>query len=464
MATSFNPSGNEQEMLELVNRMRLNPAAELNYLLNSGDATVNDSINFFKVDKTVLASQWSKLIAVQPLAWSGSLLNAAYNHNQAMIAKDTQSHQLTGEADLGTRITNAGYTGGSNWGENIYAYSKSVFHGHAGFAIDWGFTATGIQDGAGHRTNIMNNSYREVGISIVQETNSATSVGPLAITQDFGNRFSFGNSWLLGVAFQDRDADGFYDSGEGLGGVNVAIAGSNGTFSTTTMTAGGYQLQVPNGNYTVTFSGGSLPKPITKTTTIGETNVKVDATVGIQTLSLTKFKQDPSQFMRFIRDYDGNDLGGGDSWQLIGEVDVQGDGDSESIFINSTIGRWATVGSVNGTVDFDENGFGGDTRVVGIYIDPTLKDKPQNIGGPFDSQRRFQNDLRINNLSILAAADYNRDGFQDVYFKVNDGTAVLRGLMHKDGNIQYANYQSKDDLTAFMSANGLNSSVYSSWI
>ena len=277
MATSFNPSGNEQEMLELVNRMRLNPAAELNYLLNSGDANVNSAINFFKVDKSVLASQWSKLIAVQPLAWSGSLLNAAYNHNQAMIAKDTQSHQLPGEADLGTRITNAGYTSASNWGENIYAYSKSVFHGHAGFAIDWGNTATGIQDGAGHRTNIMNSSYREVGISIVPETNSATSVGPLVITQDFGNRFSFGNSWLLGVAFQDRDVDGFYDSGEGIGGVNVAISGSSGTFSTTTMTAGGYQLQVPNGNYTVTFSGGSLLKPITKTTTIGDTNVKVDA-------------------------------------------------------------------------------------------------------------------------------------------------------------------------------------------
>ena len=182
------------------------------------------------------------------------------------------------------------------------------------------------------------------------------------------------------------------------------------------------------------------------------------------TITLSNVKQNPALYMNQIRDYDGNDLGSASSWRFVGDADVQGDGDSESIFVNSSNERWATVGSVNGTVDFSKNGFGGDTRVVGIYIDPTLKNQPQNIGGPFDSQRRFQNDLRINNLSILAAADYNKDGFQDVYFRVNDGTAVLRGLMHKDGNIQYANYQSKDDLTAFMSTNGISSSVYSSWI
>jgi len=182
------------------------------------------------------------------------------------------------------------------------------------------------------------------------------------------------------------------------------------------------------------------------------------------TITLTNVKQNPALYMNQIRDYDGNDLGSGSSWKFVGDVDVQGDGDSESIFVNSSNERWATVGSINGTVDFSKNGFGGDTRVVGIYIDPTLKNQPQNIGGPFDSQRRFQNDLRINNLSIIAGADYNKDGFQDVYFKVNDGSAVLRGLMHKDGNIQYANYQSKDDLTAFMSANGISSSIWSSWI
>jgi hypothetical protein len=146
------------------------------------------------------------------------------------------------------------------------------------------------------------------------------------------------------------------------------------------------------------------------------------------------------------------------------DVDIQGDGDLETLLFNSEIGRWASVGTVNGVVDFTKNGLNGDTRVVGIYIDPTLISQPQNIGGPFDSQRRFQNDLRINNLSVLAAADYDKDGFQEVYFKVNDGSSVLHGLMHKDGNIQYANYQSKSDLTSFMNANNVSSSIWGSWI
>ena len=182
------------------------------------------------------------------------------------------------------------------------------------------------------------------------------------------------------------------------------------------------------------------------------------------TITLTNVKQNPALYMDKIRDYDGNDLGSGSSWRLLGDVDVQGDRDSESVFVNPLIGRWATVGTVNNCVDFSKHGQGGDTRVVGIYIDPTLKNQPQNIGGPFDSQRRFQNDLRIDNLNLLAAADYNKDGFQDMYFKLGDGTAVLRALMHLDGNIQYANYQSKADLTTFMTANNVSSSIWGSWL
>ena len=184
----------------------------------------------------------------------------------------------------------------------------------------------------------------------------------------------------------------------------------------------------------------------------------------LTTVPLTDLKKDTPKYMAAIRDYDGNDLGGASSWKLLGDVDIQGDGDLESILVNPAIGRFASVGAVNGNVDFTKYGLNGDTRVVGIYIDPTLKDKPQNIGGPFDSQRRFQNDLRIDNLKVLAAGDYNKDGFQDLYFKLGDGSAVLRAVMFADGNIQYANYQNKADLTAFMTTNNVSSSVWGGWI
>ena len=40
------------------------------------------------------------------------------------------------------------------------------------------------------------------------------------------------------------------------------------------------------------------------------------------------------------------------------------------------------------------------------------------------------------------------------YWKTNDGTAYLRALMHDDGNIRYANYQSEIQMREYLSAQG----------
>ena len=53
--------------------------------------------------------------------------------------------------------------------------------------------------------------------------------------------------------------------------------------------------------------------------------------------------------------------------------------------------------------------------------------------------------------------DYDGDGFQEVYWKTNDGTAYLRALIHSDGNIQYATYQSEAQMTAYLTENGYSS-------
>jgi len=118
---AVNPTADEQEMLELINRMRTNPAAELSLLTKSTDADVNAAIAFFKVNMTVLASQWAKLKAAQPLAWNDKLYTSAKTHSTKEVEKDTQSPQLPGEKDLVGRITDAGYTTYSTAGENIFA-------------------------------------------------------------------------------------------------------------------------------------------------------------------------------------------------------------------------------------------------------------------------------------------------------------------------------------------------------
>ncbi len=295
---SLNPTGLEQEMLELINRLRMNPANELNEIFistdpshpsyfRSEDADVNAALDFFGVDAATLFSQWGSLTSAPPLAWNEALYDAARNHSVRMGQQDLQSHQLPADAGLGlpaeasllNRAVAAGYnwTGSVSVGENVFAYAESVFHGHVAFAIDWGNTPTGIQTPPGHRENLMDTTYTEIGIGIIQDNNSATTVGPLLVTQDFGHRGNYGNARLLGVVFSDGDGDQFYDAGEGIGNVTLTITNGTSTFTTTTMSAGGYQIELAPGTYSVSASGGSLSGPtFMGSVTVGAQNVKLD--------------------------------------------------------------------------------------------------------------------------------------------------------------------------------------------
>jgi len=165
-----------------------------------------------------------------------------------------------------------------------------------------------------------------------------------------------------------------------------------------------------------------------------------------------------------IKDFDGNLHASKETssdelksaYKYQGLIDVNKDGINEAIFTNKISGRWATasVESFTGTIDLSKYGEGGTTRVVGIYIDPLVTSGEVEQFGPHDSQRRFQNDLLIDNLTVKTSGDYDNDGFQEVYWKTNDGTAYLRALMHDDGNIQYANYQSETQMREYLTSNG----------
>ncbi len=290
---SFDPTADEQYMLELMNRFRLNPAAELGLLTTSlgtparsSNADVDNALRFFRTSGPTLASQWASLIAAPPLAWNQDLWESAEFHNGEMIARNAQEHEFPDGTTLVQRITNAGYTGYSTLGESIYAYSRSVIHGHAGFLLDWGNTPTGIQEPPGHRLSAINANFREVGVRITNVATSSPNVGPQVVTIEFGNRFAYGNAAILGVAFNDLDFTNFYTPGEGLGGitVNVRRAGVDNApviASTTTMTAGGFQVKVAPGTYNVTFAGGAFGTGITyRDVVVGSQNVKLDAKLG----------------------------------------------------------------------------------------------------------------------------------------------------------------------------------------
>ena len=281
MLLAFDPSPMEQAMLVDLNRMRTDPLGELTVLfdqldpLHAPDPEIQQSLEFFDVDAASFLAQWLDLQPVPPLAWNESLQSAAAAHSQRMLQFDQQSHQLPGESSAGDRVRAAGYP----WivlAENLYAFAQSTLHAHAAFAIDWGDSPTGIQEPPGHRNTMMDGRVQEVGISILPTDDPQKSVGPLLVTQDFGRRSDY-QPQIVGVVFHDRNENGRYDAGEGLGGVEIVVTGPSGTYHTTTKSAGGYQRVVPAGTYTIIALATALTVPIQiDSVTIDRQNVNVD--------------------------------------------------------------------------------------------------------------------------------------------------------------------------------------------
>ena len=254
----------EQYLLELINDARMDPLGDAARYISSytttatsSAANIENALAFFGVSGPQLLAAYQALIPVQPIAFSDVLAGGARTHNTYMINADVQSHQVTslGEASLGTRLSAEGYAYRAA-GENIYAYSEDMLFAQAGFMVDWGGTAAtgGMQLPAGHRINIMNASYREAGIGVTAEANPATSVGPNVVTEDLGTQGTSG-VFILGVAYNDTDRDGFYSIGEGLAGLTVTVSAT----TTSSTASGGYTLQSSlTGTQTVQLTGAGL--------------------------------------------------------------------------------------------------------------------------------------------------------------------------------------------------------------
>lgn len=251
MAAGADPTAEQQYLLELTNRFRMDPQGELANLVNfsspgvwdgtkSNDPSIAYALNFFGTSASDLAAQFSSLVAAPPLAWNSALNVSATNYSNLMVTADQQAHSLDG-ISLDQRIQNGGY--GANWlnvGENLFATAQSPLHAHAGFVIDWGdgngATAgygNGIQNPAGHRDLLLNSSMKEIGIGFqdisIPGTN-ATATGPYVITEHLASQFRYdginyiSDAILTGSVFQDTIlADAFYTPGEGLAGRAINV-------------------------------------------------------------------------------------------------------------------------------------------------------------------------------------------------------------------------------------------------
>jgi hypothetical protein len=274
------PTNEEQYYLELINRARANPTAEGLRLATTTDSNVLSAYSSFGVNLVLMQSQFALLPPAPPLSMNATLTTAARAHSQNMLQNNYQGHSGP-DGSLTTRLQN--YTAGANgWsiGENVYAYSKSVWYGHAGFEVDWGGSVTsgGMQSPPGHRQNIHSTTFREVGIGVVLGSNGGSGgVGPQLVTQDFGMVGGL-PPFVTGVVYRDLNGDGFYEPGEGVGGVTVTVSNTNSY--AVTASSGGYSVPVAgSGSYVVTFSGGSVPTNQRSVSVSDGQNVKSDYVV-----------------------------------------------------------------------------------------------------------------------------------------------------------------------------------------
>lgn len=245
----------EQYLLELINRARSDPGAEaarLGISLNQGLApgSIQDT-------------------AKQPLAANEFLNDAAADHSAWMLSANIFSHTGQGGSSAGDRIEDAGYTNWRTWGENISyrgggnVQSVSVVEGHH----------DGLFNSAGHRRNLLNDNFTEIGLG--QEYGRFNNFNASMLTQNFAS--DRGDPFLLGVVFDDRDGDDFFDPGEELTDVRVAVSGHG---ATRTGDGGGYEIRIDgSGTFSVTFSGGGLEGSVTRTVQIGAENVKLDLNI-----------------------------------------------------------------------------------------------------------------------------------------------------------------------------------------
>src|ERR1700754_4012253 len=255
--TSMPATALEQMILELVNRARLDPAAEA--------ARYGIDLN-----EGVAAGDTISTASKQPLAMNETLLGTARAHSQDMIDRDYFAHDTPEGVTPFQRMTNAGYNF-TTAGENIADLTSSnpISNQDSILLHQFLFVDTNFP-GRGHRVNILNGNFQEIGVG--QAAGDFRGSNASMLTEDFGTR---GNQqFLTGVSYADTDHDNFYSIGEGRGSMSVGVMTGG---ATNTGTAGGYSLSVPSGIRNVTFSGGGLTSAINVSVSISaNTNAKVD--------------------------------------------------------------------------------------------------------------------------------------------------------------------------------------------
>lgn len=221
------PTVFEQYMLELVNTARANPSAEATRL----GIGLNDNL---PAGVTITTN------AKTPLAFHPKLIAAARAHSDWMLATGVFSHIGINGTDPTQRAELQAYPFGV--AENIGYRSTNVTLGPAVLASMTRAVHDALFISQGHRRNILTGSYTVVGLGL--RPGPFGGFNAAMATQNFsdgGDTIDSG-PFILGVAYEDRNANGAYDPGEGL--ANVEVRPATGSYYAVTSSSGGYAIPI----------------------------------------------------------------------------------------------------------------------------------------------------------------------------------------------------------------------------
>jgi|GEM_PF-650890 len=227
------PSDLEQYMLELINRARIDPTAEGIFLdtLNTRYSTSARARKpeFFRN----LRAEFASYPAAQPLAFNQSLIRAARGYAEDMTTRGYIGHVTPEGLTPSDRAAKEGYSSkfvGENFAGGGALNQDEVLENHFGLMVDYDNLSNATHP-LGHRLNVLDSTYSEIGVGIFGSLSNGK------IVQDFGDNDS---RFLLGVVYQDRNGNQFYDPGEGVPGVTITLSG--GHFFAVTSGSGGFAI------------------------------------------------------------------------------------------------------------------------------------------------------------------------------------------------------------------------------
>lgn len=262
---ALNPTGDEQELMQLVNRFRSDPRGEFSRLISvaspikARDPILQPDLDFAVVNGNTLRSELAILNPTPPVAWNEAISDFNRDHNADMIREKRHFHTNTAQrrAELIAAGVNFRFANGEKINsENVFGYGKSPLHIFAAYIIDWQRGGPGgMQVGRSHRAANLNSDFEQAGLAITNY--SGADFGPRVNSQVLAN-IENPPIMVTGAIFQDNNNSGWYDSGEGIGSVRFVFQGEAGTFTTTGFGTGGYQIELPAGTYIATASGGGM--------------------------------------------------------------------------------------------------------------------------------------------------------------------------------------------------------------